>query len=448
MSIYKNIIVTAIAFLTTSAMFAASSNANLDAIEVSDKGVNVVTGFASATTAYTFSPSPAATQVTLRAVPSDKNSTVAIKIGATTYSNHSFVTLPAGSIQIIFSVTAQDGTTKKDYTVDLNYSGGGGTGSSLETTYYSTNPAGGVGKYSQGMTVTCTAMKSDGFADWSSDMIIAQGVANDIAQSFKGGHEGPLYDSYALYAAWDDTNLYLGWQYVNVVDVVDPAQGFPISDNGKPWNGNIPIALAFDIDPAKSATGKVVDGAGVWDAPGKAFKLFDNGLDVLAMFSSKPGVGQPAIFKLNSAGTFDYATGYSQLFSAAGVVYGYIDGLKPATVFGINKNSFDPTYLPSDLTGTAGFVDFVPKSHAKSQDTFYEMKIPLSALGITKAYLESTGIGVSLISTFGESGTGSLPYDPTVYDHVEDAYGPDASSSAEKNDVDTFTYKMARIGKK
>lgn len=51
-----------------------------------------------------------------------------------------------------------------------------------------------------------------------------------------------------------------------------------------------------------------------------------------------------------------------------------------------------------------------------------------------------------LVSTFGCSGIGSIPYDPTVYDVVADPYSADTSSSAEKNDLDIFTYNMARIG--
>ena len=106
---------------------------------------------------------------------------------------------------------------------------------------YSTN-ATGVGQYK---TI-------NSISDWTEDMIIAQGVANDDARIFRGSHEGPVYDTYALYGAWDDNNLYLMWQFVNVTDVVDPAQNYPISDNGKPYNGDIPQILAFSIDPNKS----------------------------------------------------------------------------------------------------------------------------------------------------------------------------------------------------
>lgn len=68
--------------------------------------------------------------------------------------------------------------------------------------YYGTNPSSSVGK---NKTITI-----DGdFSDWSQDMIIAQGVANDDPRIFRGSHEGPVYDTYALYSGWDDENLYL-----------------------------------------------------------------------------------------------------------------------------------------------------------------------------------------------------------------------------------------------
>lgn len=47
------------------------------------------------------------------------------------------------------------------------------------------------------------------------------------------------------------------WQFVNVTDVIDPAQGYPISDNGKPYNGDIPQILAFSINPDKKGNGAI-----------------------------------------------------------------------------------------------------------------------------------------------------------------------------------------------
>lgn len=309
------------------------------------------------------------------------------------------------------------------------------------STYFSTNPNGQKGK--------AAAITIDGaFSDWTDDMIIAQGAANDDARMFKGSHEGPVYDLYTLSAAWDDTSLYLKWQYTNVTDVSDPAQGFPISDNGKPWNGNIPISLAFDVDPAVSVDGTLLDKGKVVSVWGDGvYNTFANGADRLAMFSAKPGVGQPAVFWPNASGSLDYGTEFVKLFSTVGITYKWGDGyFSTKPIYGVNSNGW-AGYKPSDLADSTKFVDFLTKGHSKTQDTAYEMKIPYAALGITKALLESQGIGVMLISTFGQSGIDSLPKDMATLDKALDPYGPDASTSAEKNDSDNFTEPMARVGK-
>ena len=140
------------------------------------------------------------------------------------------------------------GTTTKSFTFTYPKKYVVKTTSSSATTklskYYATNPNGQKG--GKGVTISSPS-------DFKDSMIIAQGVANDDPRIFRGSHEAPVYDTYALYAAWDDTNLYLGWQFVNVTDVVDPAQGYPISDNGKPWNGDIPQMLLFNLGKGKTA---------------------------------------------------------------------------------------------------------------------------------------------------------------------------------------------------
>lgn len=274
-------------------------------------------------------------------------------------------------------------------------------------------------------------------------MIVAQGVANDDPRIFRGSHEGPVYDLYSLSGAWDDSNLYLMWQITNVTDVTDPGQGYPVSDNGKPTNGDIPFQLAFDIDPARSATG-LVDGttAGVWGINNK----FTNGVDKLAMFSAKPGVGQPSILSLNAAGAFDYKPANVLGFTEGGVKYKAGDGFTGSTLMGIKKNGYEG-YTPADLMDASKYSDLLKAGHSKAQDTFYEMSIPLASLGLTAAKLESQGLGVQLISTFGQSGINSLPHDPTVLDNATKAYSADGSTSMEKEDWDTFSVSLARIGK-
>ena len=47
----------------------------------------------------------------------------------------------------------------------------------------------------------------------------------------------------------------------------------------------------------------------------------------------------------------------------------------------------------------------------KDLDMTYEVSISLEKLGITKADIESRGVGVLKVSTFGTSGMDCLPYD-------------------------------------
>ena len=323
------------------------------------------------------------------------------------------------------------------YSIATSGGNGGGTGTAYDVGLYKTNPNGQKGK-NKTITVDGSA------ADWTADMVIAQGVANDDPRIFRGSHEGPVYDLYSLSAAWDDTNLYLMWQFTNVTDVVDPAQGYPISDNGKPYQGDIPQSVAFDIDGSLGGNGTVTDGKGVW---GMKHRFTNKEVDQLMMFSSKPGVGVPALFKLNpTSGTFDYAPAYVTGFKVGGIAFKYSDGFAFTKMMGIKKNGYEG-YTPADLVDATKFSDLLTAGHSTKQDTVYEMNIPLATLGITKAQLESNGIGAMVLATFGEDTIGSLPYDPTTLDSATLPYAADASSSAEKNDGDSFTAKFARIGK-
>lgn len=308
------------------------------------------------------------------------------------------------------------------------------TASGFTSTYFKTNPTG----YGKNATITI-----DGnFNDWNSSMLIAQGVANDDARIFRGSHEGPVYDTYALYAAWDNDNLYFMWEFTNVTDVVDPAQGYPISDNGKPWNGDIPQIIALDIDPTRSGDG-MIGTNGIW---GMGIN-YENGVDTVLCFSSKPGVGTPGLFTLNDDNEFSYETGYCTTFKNAGISFAYGDGHISDKIMGVKMNGYEG-YTPDHLaTDASNWVDMMEYGHDEAQDTMYEMVIPFSSLGITKDYLESYGIGAMHISTFGQSGITSIPADPSMVDNSCNPYSCDDSTSAEKEDTDIITCDLARIGR-
>ena len=295
---------------------------------------------------------------------------------------------------------------------------------------YATNPSNQMGAYK---TINSAS-------DFTESMIIAQGVANDDPRIFRGSHEGPVYDSYALYGAWDDENVYVGWQFTNVTDVVDPAQSYPISDNGKPNNGDIPQILAFNLN-----TGNITDGS--LDTGGYVWGLdigYETAIDAMVCFSSKVGLGQPALFQSSADGTFSYDTCVG--FDEAGITYKAEDGFFGSSVIGINGNGYSG-YVPSMvLDANSNWINFLDAGHSKTQDTFYTMTIPMDSLGITKEDIQNYGIGVMHISTFGQSGLASLPMDMTMLDNATEEYSADSSTSHEKEDVDTITVPLARLG--
>ncbi len=300
---------------------------------------------------------------------------------------------------------------------------------------YATNPDGRFG--------AAAAITVDGSVDdWSSDLVVAQGVANDDARIFRGSHEGPVYDLYALSAAWDDETLYLMWQYTNVTDVADPAQDYPQTGNGKPYAVDLPLSIALDADPAAGSDGVVGAGPdGVWDLR-DAFANAE--VDHLANFSTVPGRGEPALFSLNDEGAFDHDPAHHVPFDEAGISYAYGDELTVDEVWGI-PDTGNAGYLPADLADADRYAELLAAGHDPAQDTVYEIGIPLQALGLTRETLQDRGLGVLLLSTFGQSAVESLPHDPTVLDNALEPYGPDASTSHEKEDYDSFTVPFARI---
>ena len=297
---------------------------------------------------------------------------------------------------------------------------------------YATNPSNQMGKNK--------TIKSA--ADFDDSMIIAQGVANDDPRIFRGSHEGPVYDTYALYGAWDDENIYLGWQFTNVTDVVEPAQGYPCSDNGKPTNGDIPQILAFNTGKGVTGDGTMDDGTKIWN-----LKIaYDTPIDAMMCFSSKSGVGKPSVFTTNAQGEFSYEKAYCTGFKAAGVSFTTEDGFIGKSMVGIKANGYQG-YVPANLwDDSSDWVDFLNEGHKTSMDTFYTMTIPMSALNVTKDDIEQNGIGVMHITTFGESGTGSLPMDKSMVDNATEPYSADDSTTAEKEDIDTITVPLARLG--
>lgn len=335
---------------------------------------------------------------------------------------------------------ASDGTVGDKVTYTFTKSSTPGPepqpGNNLVTDYYKVNPNGKVG--------TCKTINVTGhpatnaFSNWSENELIAQGVARDVCQAFKGVHERPIVDSYALYAAYDNDNLYLGVQYVYTIWDLggEGKQG----RKSKPYNMDGKLCIAFDLDPNKSAKGITNENTSIWQ--NDIYTTFENGVDAWWFGSTKPGVGTPGFFVPNANGICDYTDPNSCKVSE--VKYGYTDGLLPSitAVYGQDDFSYDPELLK----GNAGFTDLRSEIDDDAH-TFYEFKFPLSMMGITADYIKNNGIGVMVVDYYGSSAHASLPYDPSFYDNVFENYSQDSSSSKEKEDQDVVTYAPARIGK-
>ena len=313
------------------------------------------------------------------------------------------------------------------------------TGNNLITDYYLVNPNGKCGTRKTVNMAFNDQKSTTALSNWTEEDLIARGVARDVCMAFKGKHERPVIDSYAIYAAYDDNNLYLGLQ--TVYTIWDKWGEGKQPGESKPYNMDGAMIWAFDLDPYEKFDGRINGNGPIWQEANNGF-FFDNGVDAVWIGSSKPGVGVPGFFIPTPDGHASYDAAYCK--SIPGRYYGYADGLLPS----INEvwGQADFEYDPEDLKGNDGFVDLRSEVD-DSAHTFYEWTFPLSILGITAADIEQTGIGVMYIDQYGTSPVGGTPYDPSYFDVVKESYSKDESTSKEKEDDDIITYAPARIGR-
>lgn len=308
----------------------------------------------------------------------------------------------------------------------------------LITDYYKVNPDERRGT-NRTVSMSFSDQKSStALSNWTEDDLIAQGVARDVAQTFKGHHERPIVDSYSIYAAYDKDNLYLGVQFVYLIwDLYGEGKQ---PGESKPYNMDGHMFWAFDLDPQASFDG-LIDGKGpIWNENAQGAK-FENGVDAILMCSTKPGVGVPGLFIPTPDGHASYSAAYCK--SLPQNFYGYADGLLPSIEHIWGLESLDAE--PEDLLGNDAFADLRGEIDDTAH-TFYEFKIPLSTLGVTESDIKNYGIGVMYVDKYGTSPVGGTPYDPSYFDNVKDSYSLDKSSSKEKEDEDVITYAPARVG--
>ncbi|MBO5054312.1 MAG: chitobiase/beta-hexosaminidase C-terminal domain-containing protein [Muribaculaceae bacterium] len=346
-----------------------------------------------------------------------------------------------------YAVTAEGGANSQSFTYTKRNPTPPQTGNTLNTEYYQVNPGGKVGtnrtvnaKFTKLNNDNRMCVADNALSNWSEEDLICQGVARDIASAFRGKHEYPVVDSYAIYASYDKDNLYLGVQYVYAVwDLY--GDGKDNNFRAKPYQMDGRLMLAFDLDPDLEFDGVLENGNTIWDADGQ-YNTFANGTDCILLCSTKSTSGTPGLFFPTPDGKASYGSEYCKSIPAP--FYGCQDGLLPSIKHIWGQAEFE--YDPEDLKTNDGFVDLIDEIETKYH-TFYEWKLPLDKLGITEEYIKNTGIGVMVIDTYGQGATGCTPYDPTVFDNALTPYSKDNSSSAEKEDKDTFTYAHARIGK-
>ncbi|MCE3201623.1 hypothetical protein [Paenibacillus sonchi] len=260
-------------------------------------------------------------------------------------------------------------------------------------------------------------------------MLIAIDMAGDDPRTLGSNwslHETPM-DLSHLWAAWDNEFLYLAWQYVDVTDIVDPANAG--SAGGTPIRSmDMPQTIAIDTISGAGATHDMWKKNGkqpIWgglDLPDYQFNIASNMFHSGYLSRAVNGV-----FPVDDGGV-NYKTG-----AAAGITVKFAKGKGYTSLWGVKD--------ADDVNDPSKLVNFMALGHDSNRDTFYEAKIPLSALG--NPDMENAGIGVMLHQ--GEfSPMDTLPNDPATSDTPGIS---DSNSPKEWSDIYLLTAPFARIGK-
>ena len=102
-----------------------------------------------------------------------------------------------------------------------------------------------------------------------------------------------------MFAAWDDTNLYLLIEIPNVDDA-------DAVDNDKCYAGSqfLPMGIVLNTGKRTAGNGTLDNGNSVWQ--GSELYTWENGIDTMLMFHPRLGIGEPSVFKTQADGTFTY----------------------------------------------------------------------------------------------------------------------------------------------
>lgn len=395
------------------------NNANLSNITLSAGSLS----FNKDTLSYDVTVENAISSITVTATAESAKATVKV-------SPEGSVSLTAGvKTSITINVTAEDGTPKT-YIVNVTRDGGITPPPPPPPAgeYYWTNKDGKVG----------TNKTISSLSSWSESDKIIQGVACDTPRCWLGGHEFPDPDLYAMFAAWDDKNLYLMIEIPNV-DNADAV------DNDKCYAGSqfLPMGIVMNTGKRTPGDGTLINGNSVWQGS----KLYSwKAIDTMLMFHPRLNIGEPSVFMTDSTGKFTYDDKTLCVgFKLAGVernVY-FNESVSANMWAAVTDSEGNWGGKSSTDMSTYTYVDY--KASGKKMSS-YQLTIPLASIGIDKNYIESVGISVGAFSTYGASAMDCLPWDDCMIDCAAESYSSDPSSSKEKEDIDELSY-LARIGK-
>lgn len=286
---------------------------------------------------------------------------------------------------------------------------------------YSVNPTFGHAVANGGITIDGSP------SDWTTNMLVALDVADDDPRTLGSNwttHEAPIDFAY-LWAAWDDNYLYLAWQYVDLTDLIDTANAGSAGGGKISSNDGILQWIAIDTIQGAGAAKDVWSkngGQPYWagaDLPD--YQVYMAG----SLWQGYISRAVNGVFALDDGGV-NYKTA-----AAAGISYAKGNTLGSGTLWMPSANNANGRY------GTLSAV-----THDTTRDSFYEIRIPLSFLQITRTQIEQNGIGV-MMGAGSTSCMDSIPHDETTLD----AQGVEVwNSSKEWTDVDHFTNSFARIG--
>jgi len=289
--------------------------------------------------------------------------------------------------------------------------GGGYTGSS--TTSQSAGGSGGSGgsgashigpgnpdSVGTGARKTIVIDGANTNGEWGTDTLLIRDPAADDAR-FLGSnwcaHEPP-WDYVALHAAWDDTNLYVGIQFANVTDVLDPAN-LGASEGTQIQGMDLIQFIAFDT---------VAD------------QGYSTGGDMWGKDQEFVGPNHPD-FQLYFHSNFSQQGTYLGHWQQTELVQ-FVDGSINAQLKGRAGEFFVGATLPgvdphADDTSPGNYGpanrDYLTMGHSTALDTFFELQIPLALLDLTAQSLDHGTIGIWAANGDG-SAVDSIPNDPAT----------------------------------